>query len=538
MGQPGREPRRAATTRHLGVHRPVLLRPQRTPGITLAEALDEGAPADLSAQPVLRGITADSRLVAPGDLYVALPGQHRHGALFAAEAIAAGAVAVLTDPAGGALVRPRGAPVVVVSDPRTVMAGAAARIYGHPSERVTMFGITGTNGKTTTTCLLESALRAAGLSAGVIGTLGFTLDGQPLDAPRTTVTTPEAPELQAIVAVMAERGADAVVMEVSSHALVLGRADAIIFDVAGFTNLGQDHLDFHHDLESYFGAKAQLFTSARARRAVISLDDPRGPALVDQARREGLPVVTVSLSTTSDADFRVVHTSATTDGSTGAEIVTPAGPVDLVVALPGDFNLRNAVTALAMADQAGVDLARAASGLARAQVPGRMQRVRLGESAPVVFVDFAHTPQAVSAALGTLAGFSRRIVVLGCGGDRDPDKRRPMGAAAAAAADVVVVTDDNPRTENAAAIRAEVLAGARAQILQSGADVTVVDGGDRRSAVREALRRAAPADVVAVLGKGHERGQEVAGQMLPFDDVMVVAEEWRRLQATASGGAP
>ncbi|WP_375423524.1 UDP-N-acetylmuramoyl-L-alanyl-D-glutamate--2,6-diaminopimelate ligase [uncultured Friedmanniella sp.] len=469
------------------------------------------------------GITLDSRLVAPGDLYVALPGQRHHGATFGAAAAEAGAVAVLTDPAGLDLATRAGLPVLVADAVRAVMAQVAAEVYGRPAERLTMFGITGTNGKTTTSFLLDAALRAAGHRTGNVGTIGFLLDGRPLDAARTTVTTPESPELQALLAHLAEAGADAVVMEVSSHALVLGRVDAIDFDVAAFTNFGRDHLDFHGDEESYFAAKAQLFTPARTRRVVLNLDDPRGRQLLAQVRRTSeLEVRTVSLLD-DGADYRACSTRLLPDGETAVVAIAGGREVTFTLRLPGDFNVRNALTALAMVELAGFDVTAAAAGLGGATVPGRMERVPMPAGAPAVVVDFAHTPQAVAAALRALHG-RRCVVVLGCGGDRDPDKRAPMGAAAAADAAVVVVTDDNPRSEDPAAIREIVLRGARAEAGLRGA--RVIDGGDRRSAIRQALALAGPDDVVAVLGKGHETGQQVGAQVLPFADAAVVREEW------------
>jgi UDP-N-acetylmuramoyl-L-alanyl-D-glutamate--2,6-diaminopimelate ligase len=322
-------------------------------------------------------------------------------------------------------------------------------------------------------------------------------------------------------------------MEVSSHALALGRADAVAFDVAAFTNFGRDHLDFHGDLESYFEAKARLFTPEHSRAAVLNVDDPRGEQLAARVRDGGeLDLVSVSLEDPA-GDYHVARVEALADGRRRVRARTPAGPLGFDLSLPGDYNLRNALTALAMAGTRGVDLEAGASGLASAQVPGRMQRVALPPGAPLVLVDFAHTPQAVTAVLEAVSG-ERRIVVLGCGGDRDPAKRRPMGAAAAAA-DLVVVTDDNPRSEDPAAIRAEVLAGARAAVAAGRSRAEVVDGGDRRAAIRLALAAAGPGDVVAVLGKGHESGQEIGGQVLPFDDLAVVGQEWSRLTRTERG---
>jgi len=512
---------------------PATLRPRSGAAVPLSVlarstgAVVEPAPG-AGTDPQVRGVTLDSRLVAPGDLYVALPGRRHHGAAFTTAAAAAGAVAVLTDPAGRPAAAGAGLPVLVLEDPRAVLAEAAAQVYGRPADALTTYGITGTNGKTTTTFLLDAALRAAGHRTGTVGTIGFLLDGRPLDAARTTVTTPEAPELQALLAHLREEGADSVVMEVSSHALVLGRADAITFDVAAFTTFGRDHLDFHGDEESYFEAKAQLFTPARTRRVVLNVDDARGRQLLERVgATPELAVRTVSL-TGAGADYAMVSARVRPDGST--DVVARAGDRELAftLGLPGDFNIRNALTALAMVELAGGDVVTAATGLADARVPGRMERVVLGVGAPAVVVDFAHTPQAVAAALQALGG-RRCVVVLGCGGDRDPDKRADMGAAAAEAAAVVVVTDDNPRSEDPAAIRAQVLDGARA--VASAAEV--LDGGDRRSAIRTALGLAGPEDVVAVLGKGHETGQEVRGEVLPFHDADVAREEWAALHPGA-----
>lgn len=496
------------------------LRPSRAPGLAL-DALVTGAPGRVT------GVTLDSRLVAPGDLYVGLPGTATHGARFAAQAAAAGAIAVLTDAEGGPLARDAGIPVVVVDDPRSAMAEVAASAYGHPTRRLEVYGVTGTNGKTSTVFLLEAALAALGRNVATIGTLGFRLLGEPLAASRTTITTPESPDLQALLAVMAERGADTVAMEVSSHALALHRVDAVGFDVAGFTMFGQDHLDFHGTLEGYFAAKARLFLDGRCRAAVVNVDDPWGRRLADLVRADGRPrLVTTAVDT--DADYRVVSSRRLGDGGSQVVLRHPGGESGFALSMLGDFNVRNALTALAMVGAAGHDVAAAAPGLAAAQVPGRMQRVRLGEGAPHVVVDFAHTPQAIAAALAALPRTGRRIAVTGAGGDRDATKRGPMGEAAAQGADLVVVTDDNPRSEPPEAIRVAVLAGARRALAEAGRDPALaVDGGDRRSAIARALALAGPGDWVAILGKGHERGQEVAGVVTPFDDVGVATECWQ-----------
>ncbi|GAB3761921.1 UDP-N-acetylmuramoyl-L-alanyl-D-glutamate--2,6-diaminopimelate ligase [Microlunatus parietis] len=480
--------------------------------------------------PVLHGVSLNSRLIRPGDLFVALPGRLAHGARFAADVVAAGAVAIVTDAAGRELIDAGiGVPVVVVDDPRAGLGTLAAKVYGGPADRLTMIAVTGTNGKTTTCSLLESALLAAGRRVGMIGTIGFRLDGAALPSARTTVTTPEAPELQGLLAAMAERGADTVIMEVTSHALDQGRTDPIRFDVAAFTNLGRDHLDFHATLEDYFEAKAKLFTPERARTCVINADDPRGRQLIGRARDAGLAVRTIGAGT--DSDYAALAVTGTA-GRTMITARTPAGSCEFGLSLPGDFNVANGLTALAVLQTLGedLDLPAALAGLAAATVPGRMQRVPLGGDAPAVYVDFAHTPQAVGAAIDALPE-GRRIVVVGCGGDRDPDKRGPMGAAAAERADLVVITDDNPRTEDPATIRAAALAGANATERARTGRTTVLDGGDRRSAIATALRLARSGDVVAILGKGHEQGQQVGTEILPFDDATVAVEEWQRQEA-------
>jgi UDP-N-acetylmuramoyl-L-alanyl-D-glutamate--2,6-diaminopimelate ligase len=498
-----------------------MIRPRTRHQIALAELLGNRTTV---SDAVVSGISIDSRQVRPGDLYVALPGAHHHGAEFAHQAAAAGAVAIFTDTAGSRMTHGLALPVIVVDRPRQAMAEVAATIYGRPAAALTMCAVTGTNGKTTTTFLLEAALRAGEVSTGLVGTVGFRLNGVPLDCVPTTVTTPESTDLQGLLAFLLEEGAGTVVMEVSSHALVLGRTEAITFDVAAFTNLGRDHLDFHGDLESYFEAKASLFTPERTKHAVINVDDSRGRELVQRIeRKSGIRLTTISLE--GDAACRALAYQVQTDGRIAVRADLRGRRFDFSLNLPGAFNIRNALTALAMVEAIGGDLEQAAIGLGQAEVAGRMQRVELGRGAPLVYVDFAHTPQAIAAALEAV-GTRRRIVVLGCGGDRDPLKREPMGESAARHADVVIATDDNPRSEDPGAIREQLITGARAAVRRDGLDTEVIDGGDRRSAIRLALKLAGPDDVIAILGKGHELGQEIAGTIVPFSDPVVAAEEW------------
>ena len=464
----------------------------------------------------LTGISLSSRRVAPGDLYAALPGTRAHGASYAADALAAGAVAVLTDPAGEALLPP-GTPRVVVEGVRAVLGEVSARLYDHPAAGLRMIGITGTQGKTTVSRIAEGGLQRAGIAAAVVGTIGTRIDGEDV---KTSLTTPEAPDLHALFAVMRERGVEACVMEVSSHALVQGRVDGVVFDVAVFTNLGRDHLDFHRDLEDYFEAKATLFTPERARRALVNADDAYGVRL---AERAAIPTRTFSISG-RDADWQAVDIVPLPEGSRFVVRGPDGLSVEASCPLPGGYNVANTLAAIAAAAEAGFDAGRVAAGIAASGgVPGRLERVDAGQDFLVV-VDYAHKPDAIQAAIDTLRPLTegRVIVVLGAGGDRDPGKRPLMGDIASRLADVLIVTDDNPRTEDPATIRAAVLAG----VVDPRGEV--VEIGDRRAAIADALARARTGDVVVIAGKGHETGQEVHGVVHDFDDRVVAAEELGR----------
>jgi UDP-N-acetylmuramoyl-L-alanyl-D-glutamate--2,6-diaminopimelate ligase len=480
----------------------------------------DGAPGPA---PAIRGVTLASDDVRPGDLYAALPGARTHGARFAADAAGRGAVAVVTDPTGREAAVATGLPVCVVDDPRAALGAVADRVYGHPSERLAVLGITGTNGKTTTAYLVEAGLAAAGLGTGLIGTVQTRIRGRDAEGHPTVTavpsvrTTPEAPAVHALLGAMAEAGARAVVMEVSSHALVLGRVSGVRFAAAGFTNLGRDHLDFHGDLEDYFRAKALLF-DGRAAREVFTVDDEAGRRLA----ADHPAAATVALD--APADWRATDLAAAPDGGT---TFTLHGPHERTwparIRLPGRFNVANAVLAVALLEAAGVDVGTALRGLADTVVPGRMEPVDAGQPF-VAVVDYAHTPDAVATALAALrpATSGRLLTVLGCGGDRDPGKRAAMGAAAAAGSDVLVVTDDNPRSEDPAAIRAAMLAGTTDVPEAERAEVHEVAG--RRAALAAAVALARPGDTLLVAGKGHETGQEVAGTVHPFDDRDVLRE--------------
>lgn len=499
------------------------LRPETMPPAPLSLLVAGlGLMGDTSSDTTITGITLDSRAVEPGWLYVALPGTRAHGAQFAADAVAAGADAILTDDAGRQMAAGLGVPVLASADVRSTMARVAARLFGEPARSMTMLGVTGTNGKTTTVALLQAGLAAAGRLAGTIGTIGFRLGDDEVRSARSTVTTPESPDLQALLAVMAQRGADAVALEVSSHAMALGRVEAIAFDVVGFLNLGRDHLDFHADLEDYFEAKAALFEPGRASASVIWVDDERGRELAARVSAHGESRL-ITVGTAPGADYRLVGYRQEAPLGGSATVVRGGEELSLRLALPGEYNMIDAVVALAMLEAVGAPAAAVLEGLSAAQVPGRMQHVELGEGAPVVVVDFAHTPQAVAAAVESLAQVGPVTTVLGCGGDRDPEKRPEMGAAAARASSLTIITDDNPRSEDPAGIRAEALAGAA----ETGGEVIEVPG--RRAAIEEALRRADPGTVVAILGKGHERGQILADRTVDFDDAEEATLAWRRL---------
>lgn len=467
---------------------------------------------------MVTGVTLRAQEVRPGDLFAALAGSVTHGARHVDDAIERGAVAVLTDAAGAAEIGALAmtVPILVHPTPRSALGGLAAAVYGHPSDRVTVVGITGTSGKTTTTYMVEAGLRAGGRTVGLIGTIGMRIDGVNIPS---ALTTPEAPALQAVLAAMVKQGVDTVVMEVSSHALTLGRVDGTQFAVGGFTNLSRDHLDFHPSMKDYFEAKALLFdrdSPVRAHTAVVCIDDDAGRAM---AARAG-DVITVS-ATNQTAHWRAVDVAPMGAGGQAFTVADPAGVQHHVgIRLPGCYNVANCLVALAILDAVGVSPEQAALGLREIQVPGRLEQVDRGQDF-LALVDYAHKPGALRAVLTALLQPDRRLaVVFGAGGERDPGKRAPMGEIAAELADLVVVTDDNPRGEDPASIRRQILTGAR-----KGGDVAqVVEIADRREAIRHAVAWAGSGDVVLIAGKGHETGQRSAGQTRPFDDRGELAE--------------
>ena len=433
-------------------------------------------------------ITHDSRAVQEGSLFCCIRGERVDGHAFAANAVAAGASALVCEHLLELSVTQ-----VVVRDTRTAMAHIAGELFGHPSRRLRVIGVTGTNGKTTTTHLLAAVLEAGGQPTSIVGTLS---------GPRTT---PEAPELQGRLAQLLDQGQVAVAMEVSSHALALHRVDAMWFTLVVFTNLSQDHLDFHGDMEQYFRAKASLFSPERAATAIVNADDPYGRLLLDSAR---LPTRPFSMDEAVGLEV----------GPAGARFSFEGEPVDL--RLGGAFNVANAVAAAVAARELGISASDVAVGLSSvASIPGRYERIDVGQPFTVV-VDYAHTPAGLEVVLGASRpadSQSRLIVVFGCGGDRDRDKRPAMGEVATRLANLAVLTSDNPRSEDPDAIIREVLSGVRTM------EHLVVEP-DRRAAIALALTNARPGDVVVIAGKGHETTQVIGDQELPFDDRRVASE--------------
>ena len=458
----------------------------------------------------ISGLTHNDYQVEPGDLFIAIPGANRHGAEFAMSAVSKGAVAILTDSAGAAYVQ--GIPVLVVADPRRVAGNIAALFYNEPMRDLSSIGITGTNGKTTVSTLIYQIFEAAGRDSGLIGTIETRIGKDAIDSSRTT---PEATDLQALSAVMRERHMRHLVMEVSSHAMVLHRMQGAHFAFVGFTNLTQDHLDFHGDIESYFAAKAKLFTYEFADQAVINIDSKYGAQLASTTE---LPVISLSrLNPQANWHFAEIDTSGKQvhfkiRGSGGMLIESSTK-------LRGGYNLDNLLMAIAIAVESGVDpIDIAAAVPALSGAAGRLEEVNVGQSYSA-FVDYAHTPDAVANALESIREFTsgKVIAVLGCGGDRDSSKRPLMGQALLKGCDIAVFTSDNPRSEDPSQILKEMVGS-----LKVSAPAIVIE--DRKSAIEYAVSLASQGDTIAILGKGHELGQEIAGKKLDFDDRKVLAQ--------------
>jgi UDP-N-acetylmuramoyl-L-alanyl-D-glutamate--2,6-diaminopimelate ligase len=468
--------------------------------------LREVIPGTGGDDPEITGLAYDNRRVGPGTLFFCVSGFTRDGHDFAPDAVARGAAALVVERPLGL-----GVPEVRVESARAAMAPAAARFYGDPTAALDVIGITGTNGKTTSAWIVRDLLEALGRRTGLIGTVKTVIAGAERKAIRTTG---EAIDLQADFRAMADGGDAACAMEVSSHALELHRADAIHFAVAAFTNLTQDHLDFHGDMESYFAAKRSLFVEHDVGTALLGVDDAYGRRLAAE-----LPDA-VTFAIDQPATLRARDLATGLAGSTFT-LEAPEGAVPLRVPIPGRFNVENVLCAIGSVRALGVGLEEIADALARGVrgIPGRFQPVEAGQPFAVL-VDYSHTPDSIENVLREARGIAegRVICVFGCGGDRDRGKRPLMGAAAAAGADLAILTSDNPRSEDPAAIAAEALAGIEDR---SGVEVEL----DRRRAIARAVEAAGPGDVVVIAGKGHEQGQEFAGgRVEPFDDVVVARE--------------
>ncbi|NPV91491.1 MAG: UDP-N-acetylmuramoyl-L-alanyl-D-glutamate--2,6-diaminopimelate ligase [Firmicutes bacterium] len=467
----------------------------------------------------INGVQYDSRRIRPGDLFVAVPGLKNDGHLFVDGAVEAGAAAVVVERMDAA---PSGAVVVQVRDSRTALSRLAAAFYGEPGRRLRMIGVTGTNGKTTTTHLIEAMLKAAGRPTGLLGTIGGRMGEQSFPVAHTT---PESLDLQELLARMLREGAECVVMEVSSHALALKRVADCEFDVGVFTNLTQDHLDFHTGMDDYREAKQLLFSrlgegeaKTGTKYAVINRDDPAAEFFIQASTA---PVITFGIN--SDAAVSARDLEITLRG-VSFTAVTPGGEIDVQLQISGRFNVYNALAAVAVGWREGIDPAVIRSALAGVEgVPGRFEAVSEGQEFAVV-VDYAHTPDGMENVLSTARGITRErlITVFGCGGDRDRTKRPLMGEAAARWSDYVIVTSDNPRTENPGRIIDDILPGVSGMPSER---YEVIE--DRRSAIRRAVGMARPGDIVVIAGKGHETYQIVGTETFPFDDRKVAREALR-----------
>lgn len=479
--------------------------------LTLAQLL-RGVPAEQSPalDTVVSGIAYRSAKVRPGDAFFCISGFVHDGHEFAPEAVERGAAAlVVSHPV------PAEVPQVIVPDVREALALASAEWFGRPSEQLQVVGITGTNGKTTTAYLLDAILSAAGRTTGLIGTVETRVGGRRMPAARTT---PESADLQRLFDEMRSEGVDSVVMEVSSHAIDLRRVDGVRFAVAAFTNLSQDHLDYHHTMEEYWGVKRRLFTAGDVVTAVVNVDDPYGATLAADIGAAW------TVGRGAAASVRATDEALGPKSSTFV-LVAPSGEAEVTIPLAGDFNVSNALVAAGCALALGCELDAVVRGLRSApQVPGRLERVDEGQPFSVL-VDYAHTPDGLVKAIRAVREVTtgRVITVFGCGGDRDPEKRPLMGEAAGRLSDLAVVTSDNPRTEDPVGIILQVEDGLR----RAGGDWTAEV--DRRHAIALALREAAPGDAVLIAGKGHEDYQIFADRTIHFDDREVAREELRSL---------
>jgi len=475
------------------------------------------------ADPVIRGVVYDSRAVASGDLFVALRGANFDGHAYLEQALDLGAVALLVEERPEGL-DTRGLPVAVVDDCRRALGPVARVFYGDPGGELTLVGVTGTNGKTSVTYLMESILARAGHRVGLIGTVEIRHPGA---REVSTNTTPESLDLQRALRSMRTNDVDTVVLEVSSHGLELGRVSGCRFAVAAFTNLTQDHLDFHDTMDAYRDAKTRLFRDhlSTGAHAVVNVDDPAGVAFESAAAQAGARVLRVSRDASGDADVVLEHAEIRMDG-TSARVRLPDGAIDLALPLVGDFNVENALVACGAAFALGANHDAIVAGVAACpQVPGRVERIEGGPDAPTVLVDYAHTPDALEKLVRTLRplGRGRLITVFGCGGDRDRRKRSLMAEAAALHSDRIIATSDNPRTEDPEKILADVVKGLAKRQPVEPDQLAATEGSysvltDRREAIALAIGIARPEDTVVIAGKGHEDYQIIGRDKLPFSD--------------------
>lgn len=485
--------------------------------MTFAELVEPLAAAEQQGNldVAVTAVTDDSRAVTPGSVFVAVKGERVDGHAFIGRAIAAGAAALVLQ--RGAAVPPAlTVPVVRVDDTRRILGVLASRFYGEPSSRLLMVGVTGTNGKTTVTCLCKGVLETAGRKVGLIGTVAYQIGAERLPASHTT---PGAVELQTLLARMAGAGMDAVVMEVSSHALALDRTAGCEFDVAVFTNLTQDHLDFHRDMESYFGAKLRLFSDLDPagrklgpKRAIVNVDDPRGARVCAASH---VPVWTYAIRQPADIRAEDVRLAL---GGTRLTAVTPRGRFSIESRLVGEHNVYNILAAIGVGLHEGLSPETVQRGIASVtNVPGRFERVEAGQDFTVV-VDYAHTDDALLRLLMAAQALKtgRILTVFGCGGDRDRGKRPKMGRVAAQLSDMVFLTSDNPRSEDPAAILREIEAGVREVLAEKPVRYEVI--ADRREAIEAAVREARAGDMVLIAGKGHEDYQIIGSTRVHFDD--------------------
>jgi UDP-N-acetylmuramoyl-L-alanyl-D-glutamate--2,6-diaminopimelate ligase len=471
--------------------------------LTGLDAIIEGGAEDATVS----GVAYRSDRVSPGDAFFCIPGFAHDGHDFAADAVARGAAAIVC------VRRPEGigdVTVATVGDTRMALAHASATFWGHPAHNLAVVGITGTNGKTTTAYLVDSIARAAGRRTGLIGTVETRIGEERLDAGRTT---PESADLQALLARMRDAEVQSVAMEVSSHAIDLKRVEGVRFAVAAFTNLTQDHLDYHHTIEEYYSVKRRLFTELEVGERVVNIDDVYGAGMALELE------ATLTVGRDEDADVRAVDEELLPDRSRFT-LVTPIGTERIELPLAAEYNVSNALVAAGCGLALGIGLKAIVEGLSSApQVPGRLERVDSGQGFGV-FVDYAHTPDSLAKAARAVRTITpgRVIVVFGCGGDRDPEKRPLMGLAAGSQADHVIITSDNPRSEDPVGIILQIEDGVR----QAGVSYEVVV--DRRAAIRTAFAQAASGDAVLIAGKGHEDYQIFADRTIHFDDREVARE--------------